>query len=156
MNGQVSGIIRDAGSIMAEKASHRDVYTSTFVPKLGMILKGDHSNSYFGMPNADLYYAGLADATLAINKPDLSRMHIAGKNDPDSDYKRGYFGSVNKSVNLEYSAGIKKQLWMEAQVKKAKKSFIANGGNVAALSGMPPAVAQEIFGNKMKDRKSVV
>jgi hypothetical protein len=150
MSNQVPGIIRDAGGIMAERALHNNRYTSTFVPKLGMVLRGDHSNSYFGMPNADLYYAGLADASLTVKRPDMSRMHIAAKNDPDADYNRGYWGSVGgKKVDLEYSASVKKQLWMEAQVKQAKKQFIANGGNVAALSGMPPAVAQEIFGNKM-------
>ena len=158
MSQQIPGIIRDAGGIMAEKAAHsRNLYTSTFVPKLGMILKGDHSNSYFGMPNADLYYAGLADASLTVKRPDMSSMHMASKNDPDAEYKRGYWGSVNgKKVDLEYSATVKKQLWMEAQVKQAKKQFIANGGNVAALSGMAPAVAAEIFGTKMSPYQASV
>ena len=144
---QVQGIIRNASDIVAEKAAYgRNMTTSTFVPKLGMILRGDHSNSYFGMPNADLYYAGVADASMVISKPDTSTMRIASKNDPDSDYKRGYFGSVTKNVNVEYSASVKKQLWMEAQVKKAKKNFIANGGNVAALNGMSPYIASQMFG----------
>jgi hypothetical protein len=150
MSNQIQGIIRNGSDIVAEKSMYgRNMYTSTFVPKLGMVLKGDHSNSYFGMPDADLYYAGLADAQMTVSRGDVSTMHMAAKQDPDSDYKRGYFGNVAKKVDLEYSAATKKNLWMEAQVKKAKKSFIANGGNLAALQGMPPAIAAQMLGQKL-------
>jgi len=150
MSQQVQGIIRNGADIISEKSMYgRNMYTSTFVPKLGMVLKGDHSNSYFGMPDADLYYAGLADAQMSVGRGDVSTMHLAAKQDPDSDYKRGYFGSVSKKVELEYSASTKKNLWMEAQVKKAKKSFIANGGNLAALQGMNPAIAAQLLGQKI-------
>ena len=144
---QMEGIVRNGNDIIAEKASYgREMYTTTFVPKLGMILKGDHSNSYFGMPNADLYYAGLSEASLNLSRGDTMTPHMASKQDPDSDYKRMYFGAVhNTKVSLEYSATTKKKLWQEAQVKKAKKDFIANGGNFQALQSMPPYIAAQML-----------
>jgi len=155
---QMEGIVRNGNDILAEKASYgREMYTTTFVPKLGMILKGDHSNSYFGMPNADLYYAGLSEAQLNLSRADVMTPHMASKQDPDSDYKRSYFGAVhNTKVNLEYSASTKKKLWQEAQVKQAKKAFIANGGNYAALQSMPPYIAAQMLGQKLNPYQASV
>lgn len=150
---QVMGITGQGyDSIASEKAQYgRSMFTSTFVPKLGMVLAGDHSNSYFGMPDASLYYANQALASMKINRPDTYKMYAAAKDDPNSDYKRGYFGAtnVNKPM-LEYVASLKKQLWMEAKVKQAQKAFIANGGQIPQTQGLPPYLAAQMYAKSLQ------
>ena len=82
---QVEGLSFNSDLIKSEHAQYgNNLYTSTFVPKLGMVLKGDHSNSYFGMDDAPLYYAQHAIAQMKLQTPDTRTWYQASKNDPDS------------------------------------------------------------------------
>ena len=147
MSMQEPGLIFNAPHIISEKAQYgRNMVTSTYVPELGMILKGDHSNSYFGMPDASLYYASQAYAMMNTPKPDLVQPFKASKNDPEVDYNRYYFGSVQgQRPNVEYVASVKKQLWIEAQTKKAQRDFIANGGAIPQATGLPAYIAAQMY-----------
>ena len=145
-NQQVMGIMGQGyDSIAAEKAQHNaTVYTTTYSPYLGMVLKGDHSNSYFGMPDASMYYANQA---IAIGKVDAveSGVHYASTNDTNSDYKRQIIDFAPKA-QFEFVASLKKQLWVEGQAKKAQRDFIANGGQFANNQGMPSFIAAQMMG----------
>lgn len=145
MTGQVMGIMGNGfESLASERAAHNNtIYTSTYVPYLGMSLKGDHSNSYFGMQDAPLYYANQA---LAIVKRQQSFDHTyqASKNDPNADYKRQIY-QYNANVNFEYTASLKKQLWIEAQTRKAQREFIANGGQLPNSQNLPAYIAAQMY-----------
>ena len=147
MSAQIPGLIFDSPHIVAEKAQYgRNMITSTYVPKLGMLLKGDHSNSYFGMPDADLYYANSAYGTMSYNNSNLFQASKAAKNDPDADYNRFYFGAIHgHRPEVEYVGAIKKDLWLEAQTKKAKRDFIANGGSIPQSGNLPAYIAAQMY-----------
>ena len=67
--------MRDTSLISEEHAKYgRTMRTTTYVPKLGMLLNGDHSNSYFGMPDAPLYFANQALAQMKTGLPDVFNM----------------------------------------------------------------------------------
>lgn len=137
----------DLTLIASDKSQYgRTMRTSTFVPKLGMVLNGDHSNSYFGMPDAQLYYSNMALAQMKVGGVDTKTPYMAKKNDPDADYKRQYFGAVgNNKVKLEYVAALKKQLWVEAQTRKAQSDFISQGGQIPQTNGLPPYLAAQLY-----------
>ena len=146
MSYQQLGIIPDGHSqiINAEKAKYGStVYTSTYVPYLGMSLKGDHSNSYFGMPDAGMYYANQAIATMK-QQMNFDTVRTASKNDPNEDYKRRIYDATPQ-VNFEFVANLKKQLWIAAQQKKAQEEFIANGGQLPNAQGLPPYIASQMY-----------
>ena len=145
MTQQVMGIMGNGyESLLGERASHNNqIYTSTYVPYLGMSLKGDHSNSFFGIPDAKMYYANQAIATMKTTKIS-DGAHIASKNDPGSDYKRQIYDSV-PAVNFEFVASLKKQLWIAAQTKKAQTDFISNGGQLPNAQGLPPYIAAQMY-----------
>ena len=142
---QVMGIMGSGYDALAgERAAHgHSIYTSTYVPYLGMALKGDHSNSYFGMPDAGMYYANQAIATIKQNA-NLSTVRTASVNDTNSDYKRRIY-NFNPGVNVEFVASLKKQLWLENQQKQAQNEFIANGGQLPNTQGMPPYIASQMY-----------
>jgi len=144
---QARGLIFNAPEIVSEKALYgRNLTTSTYVPYIGMILKGDHSNSNFEMPDADLYYASQAFATMKTNTPDVFTSSKAPKNDPDVDYNRYYFGSVHgQKPEIEYVAALKKQLWLDGKAKQEKLTFIANGGSVPQAQGLPAYIAAQMY-----------
>ena len=146
MSQQISGIQGNGyDQIASEKAQHKDIFTSSYVPYLGMSLKGDHSNSFFGMQDAGMYYANQALAT-------IKRDNVIGENpftantqhDPNSDYKRQEY-SLTPKVQVEFVASLKKQLWIEAQTKKAQRDFIANGGQLPNAAGLPPYIAAQMY-----------
>ena len=119
---QVMGIVPEGhGAIInAEQAKYgRNMVTSTFVPYLGMSLKGDHSNSYFGMPNANMYYANQAVAMVQKKQVNFESMHVASKNDTASDYKRRIYDASVKTLganyDFTYTAALKKQRWIAAK-----------------------------------------
>lgn len=148
MTRQVQGIVQDwTFSQDGMEGRHTNGnYTTTFSPHLGMILKGDHSNDYFGMQDARLYYASQAIATMKTQSSNSSTMFEASKNDPNADYKRNYFGSSqNKGVNIEFVANLKKQLYLENQAKKSQEEFIANGGQLPNAQGLPPYLVAQMF-----------
>lgn len=154
-NQQVMGI-KGLGyeSIATEKAAHsQSVYTSTYSPYLGMVLKGDHSNTKF-RPGDDMFFANQA---LAIGKVQTKEAgaHYASKHDPKSDYKRQIFDFAS-SVEFDFTASLKKQLWMEAQTKKAQRDFIANGGQIGAGQGLPPYIAAQMYNNQMSPYQASV
>ena len=125
MSQQIQGISPEGHQslIQSEKAQHNaSIFTSTYVPYLGMALKGDHSNSYFGMENAGMYYANQALATIKQGLV-IGDTFTASKNDPDSDYKRQNF-NVSPKVQVEFVASLKKKFWVEAQNRKAQQEFI--------------------------------
>jgi hypothetical protein len=132
-------------AINNERAAHNaTIFTSSYVPYLGMSLKGDHSNSYFGMPDAGMYYANQAIATMHKNYEVGANPFVAStQHDPNSDYKRQQY-SLTPKVNVEFVASLKKQLWIEAQSRKAQKDFIANGGQIPGAAGMPPYIAAQM------------
>ena len=146
MTNQVMGISPPGHleSILSEKAKYgANMFTSTYVPYLGMSLQGDHSNSYFGMPDAGMYYANQAIATmktLSVNSHSFEGV----VQDKDSDYRRREFSLIPK-VNFEYVASLKKQLWIENQTKKAQRDFIANGGQLPNAQGLPPYIAAQMY-----------
>ena len=146
MSQQIQGISPEGHQslIQSEKAQHNaSIFTSTYVPYLGMALKGDHSNSYFGMENAGMYYANQALATIKQGLV-IGDTFTASKNDPDSDYKRQNF-NVSPKVQVEFVASLKKQLWVEAQNRKAQQEFIANGGSVPGAQGLPAFIAAQQY-----------
>ena len=142
---QVMGIYEQGipQTIVSEKAAHTDTLsTSTYVPYLGMVLKGDHSNSYFKMPNAQMYYANQSLATLTKGFTIDENAHTASKNDPNSDYKRRLYGMA-PTIAVEFVASLKKKLWLENQEKKRQEVFIANGGKIESQpGGFNPLVSQ--------------
>jgi len=145
MTQQIMGIMGHGyDSLVGERAQHSaNIYTSTYVPYLGATLKGDHSNSYFGMPDAGMYYA---NQTLALMKQQVNfdSVHMAAKNDPNADYKRQIYNATPQ-VNFEFVASLKKQLWLEGQAKQAQKDFIANGGQLPNAQGIPPYLAAQMY-----------
>lgn len=146
MTGQVMGIYQQShlDTISQEKAQHANsIYTSTYVPYLGMSLKGDHSGSYFGMENAPMYYADKAIAMAKVQH-NFDNVRAASKNDPNSDYKRMVYEHT-PDVNFEFVASLKKALWVEAQAKNAQQDFIANGGQIPGAAGMPPYIAAQMY-----------
>ena len=144
MSQQISGIEGQGYDTLANaRAQAKDIYTSTYVPYLGMSLKGDHSNSYFGMQDAGMYYANQALATIKAQK-EIGSPYEAAHQDKDSDYRRKIF-SITPKVQVEFTANLKKQLWIEAQSKKAQKDFIQNGGQIPNAQGLPPYIAAQIY-----------
>jgi hypothetical protein len=152
---QVAGILRHQDVISQEQAKYgRSMLTTTFVPKLGMVLKGDHSNGYFGMPDASMYYANQAVAQMSLQvpkiSPDHNNMYAAAKNDTNSDYKRFYFGAVEaRRPKVEYVASIKKQLYLEAKARQAQTQFINNGGQLPNAQGLPPYLMAQMYAQQM-------
>jgi len=128
MTNQVMGIMGNGfDSLNSERASHNSaIYTTTYSPYLGMVLKGDHSNSYFGMENAPLYYANQA---IALGKKSTMSDNVlqASRKDPTSEYQRQSYQHTT-GVDFDFVASIKKSLYLEAQTKKAQTDFIMNGG----------------------------
>ena len=59
--------------------------TQTYVPYLGMILKGDHSNSPFNMEEPNLYYANQALATYKMQNSNGMRFTANVDSDAESD-----------------------------------------------------------------------
>ncbi len=146
MTNQVMGISPEGHlqAILSEKAKYgANIFTSTYVPYLAMSLQGDHSNSYFGMPDAGMYYANQAIATMKVNH-DFSGIHTAAKNDTNSDYKRRIYNST-PTVNMEFVAEYKKQRWIEKESQKAQADFIANGGQLPNANGLPPYIAAQMY-----------
>lgn len=135
MSTQVPGIIPQghAQQILAAHAQYgQNLYTSTYVPKLGMTLAGDHSNGYFGMQDARAFYANQAIAT--VKKSRVSDMaHVASTNDPNSKYKRQQY-SLIPNITFEYTAALKKQQWIANQQKKAEEEFIMNAGVIPNMN----------------------
>ncbi len=155
MSKQVMGIM-GAGfdTLMGERANHSaNIYTSTYVPYLGASLKGDHSNSFFGMPDAGMYYANQTIATMK-QQSNYDYVKTASKNDPKSDYHRQIYQDTPQ-VNFEFVASLKKQLWVEAQSKIAQKEFIANGGQLPNSNGLPPYLAAQMY-NKLNPYQASV
>jgi len=140
--------------IQSEKASHKDQYVSTYSPYLGMVLKGDHSNSYFGMENAGMFYANQALATIKKTDSLTDQTYEAAVQDKNSDYKRRVFKTTGM-VTAEFTAALKKQLWIEAQTRKAQKDFIANGGQIPGVEGMPAYIAAQMFAKNNPFQASV-
>ena len=117
-------------AISSERALHAgNITTSTYSPYLGAILAGDHSNSYFGMSDAQMYYADRMLATMQKGHQ-ISEVprEAAVKHDLDSDYRRQQYGVVPK-FNMEFTASLKKQLWMQNVQRQRQKEFIASGGS---------------------------
>lgn len=157
MSHQVMGIIPQghAGIIASEKATHNaTVFTSTYVPYLGMSLKGDHSNSYFGMENAGMYYANQAIATMKTGATIGNTYEAQSSHDPKSDYRRQIF-SLKPNVQVEFVASLKKQLWIEAQTRQAQKDFISNGGQLPNAQGVPAYIAAQMY-NKLSPYQASV
>ena len=147
MSQQVLGIIPEGhGALITEQRAKygASAYTSTYVPYLAMSLHGDHSNSYFGMPDAGMYYANQALATVKLGHVIGNPYTAAGKNDPNSDYKRINY-NVTPKAEFEYVASLKKKLWVEAQTRQAQKEFIANGGQIPNAQGLPPYIAAQMY-----------
>jgi len=145
MTNQVMGIMGSGyESLAGERAAHsQGIFTSTYSPFLGMTLKGDHSNSYFGMPDAPMYYANQALATMKV-QTNLDSVRVASKNDPKSDYNRVIYGGAPQ-VQMEFVAQLKKALWIENQTKQAQADFIANGGQLPNQGNMPPYIAAQMY-----------
>ena len=147
MSQQVQGIIPEGHSqiITEQRAKYgATAFTSTYVPYLGMSLKGDHSNSFFGMPDAGMYYANQALATVKLGSVIGEKGYTAAKNDPNSDYKRTNY-NVTPKAEFEFVASLKKQLWIEAQTRQAQKEFISNGGQLPNAQGLPPYIAAQMY-----------
>lgn len=144
------GLAFDTQQTMADKSQNRKITTTTYVPYLGMVLNGDHSNSYFGMPDASMYYASMALATVQSEKK-YDHMYEAAKNDSNSDYKRRIYKASSKP-KIEYVAALKKQLYLQIQQENAQKSFIENGGH---MQGVSPYVASQIYNQNNPYQASV-
>lgn len=115
----------------------------TYVPYLGMHLKGDHSNGFFGMPDAKMYYANQALAMVTKGDQISNTMSYTANDDPDSKYKRGGYSFIPK-IHFEYTAALKKQQWIENEGKKQQMAFIANGGQLPNMNGVSPYIASRI------------
>ena len=126
--------------VNGEKAG-KQITTSTFVPYLGMVLKGDHSHSPFDMPMAKNYYANQALALMKVNEvSDIA--YQAGIKDKDSGYARqGY--TNNKTVAMEFTASLKKQLFLEKQQRVLQNEYLMNGGQLGNMSPMLIAQMQQ-------------
>lgn len=149
---QVMGIIPEGHSaiIATEQAKYgRDMTVTSFIPYLGMSLKGDHSNSYFGMPDASMYYANQAVAMVQKKQVNFETMHVASKNDTNSDYKRRIYDAsvttLGANYEFTYTAALKKQRWIAAKQREAQRQFIANGGQLPNAHGLPPYIAAQMY-----------
>lgn len=118
----------------------------TFVPYLGMILKGDHSNSPFNMDEPNLYYASQSLATYKM--PNSNNLRFGVKVDSEqggftaataeNDYRGG-------EPQIEFVASLKKDLWIANKEQEEKTNFIQNGGFVQNGQNLPPYIAAQVF-----------
>ena len=137
-----AGIIADGHEayVASEKIKYgASVFTSTFVPYLGMTLKGDHSNAPFNLPNAQMYYAAYA---LATSKPQTTISEDAFRAshaDHGEEYQRMAYKVVPKA-NYEFVASLKKALWLQNKQRKQQEAFIANAGDVSQTGINPYAL----------------
>ena len=135
MSQEIIGISPEGfqAKVNAEKAG-KSLTTSTFVPYLGMVLRGDHSHSTFEMPNAQTFYANQALAFLKVNES-KEKQFQAGTKDADTGYARQGFQSP-KSVTMEFVASLKKYLYLEKQQRIQQKDYLANAGQIGNMSPM--------------------
>ena len=145
MSAQVMGIMGNGySSLLGERATHgANISTSSYIPYLGMVLKGDHSNSVFSMPDARMYYANQAIADVKIQR-NYDNVRTAAKNDSNSDYSRQTY-DLAPTPTFEFVASLKKQLWIEAKAKQAQQEFIANGGQLPNAEGIPPYLVSQMY-----------
>ena len=144
MSQEVVGISPEGfkNSLLAEKAAHAtSISVSSFVPYLGMVLKGDHSRSTFDIPDAHMLYANQALALMKV-KEAADVQYQASAQDAKTDYTRlGY--KSERTVALEFTAGLKKQLYLEKQQRLAQKNFMLNAGQIGNMSPMIAAQMQQ-------------
>ena len=149
MAGQVYGIAfaDEVQQINTDRAKYGPSgSTQTYVPYLGMILKGDHSNSPFNMDEPNLYYANQSLGSYTMASPNGIRygqkvesengMFTAGV--AEANYRGG-------EPQIEFTASLKKELWMANKERDAKEEFIQNGGIIQNNQALPPYIAAQIF-----------
>lgn len=125
------GIIPDGmdSYLTREKVKYgSSLYTSTYVPYLGMTLQGDHAKSYFGMPDAKMYYARYALATMNAEKKVSDNAFRASHADHGEEYQRMSYKLIPKR-SYEFVAALKRELWLQNKQRKAQEEFIANAGS---------------------------
>ena len=123
--------------VASEKAQHsKDLYTSTFVPYLGMVLNGDHSNGYFGMQDAQMYYASQSVATLKMQGNISDIPYVASKDNPDG-YKRQLY-NVSRKPLLEFTTPLKRQLWDANRETQKRQAYMQSGGQIPYVASVPP------------------
>ena len=123
--------------VASEKAQHsKDLYTSTFVPYLGMVLNGDHSNGYFGMQDAQMYYASQSVATLKMQGDISDIPYVASKDNPEG-YKRQLY-NVSRKPLLEFTTPLKKKLWESNVESQRRMAYMQSGGQIPYVASVPP------------------
>lgn len=120
--------------------------TQTYVPYLGMILKGDHSNSPFSMDEPNLYYASQSLGT--YHMPSTNGLKFGVKVESDNGTFTAGVAEANYrggEPQIEFVASLKKELWIANSEQKAKEEFIQNGGIIQNNSQLPPYIAAQMF-----------
>ena len=119
----------------------------TYVPYLGMILKGDHSNSPFNMEEPNLYYASKSLGTYRMPSTNGMRLGIkVGQGTPD-EFTAGVADNTYRGgePQIEFVASLKKELWITNKQNEEKENFIQNGGFVQTNQTLPPYIAAQVF-----------
>lgn len=120
--------------------------TQTYVPYLGMILKGDHSNSPFSMDEPNLYYASQSLGTYRM--PSTNGLKFGVKVESEQG---GFTAGVAEAnyrggePQIEFVASLKKELWIANSEQKAKEEFIQNGGIIQQNQQLPSYIAAQMF-----------
>ena len=142
----LSNINSDKAAAMAQGGK---ITTVTHSPYLGMTLAGDHSNSFFGMPDARMYYASQALAN--YKPPPQVPFAFHASEGSKADDLRGYFGSVkpygarkHNPYQFEYTGALKAQLVQELRAKQQQEQFIQNGGMVPGMPNIPSYIASQM------------
>lgn len=110
----------------------------TYSPYIGAVVDGDQTNFVFNNPGAQMHIASIYKAALkrvvSDSRYPTYEADVGVKADPNTGYLRAASLQMHKaSYNLEYNAGLKKELFIEISTEKAKQDFYAS------LSGDNPA-----------------
>ncbi len=112
----------------------------TYSPYKQAVLEGDQTNLHFGNPGVEMHLAKYFKASLkrvvTNQKYATYDADVSVKADPTTGYLRTASLEMHKAAyNLEYTAGLKKDLFIEIQREKAQNDFYASLGDTPA-SGM--------------------